>query len=118
MDLKTAITSYQFGERAKSELIICSQLAMALSGFPEPEREGGKRMLVMMMEIVRSETEFAEKSTGRGEFRKAVGLTNEAIGNVESMNLGNASLKLGEAISAVTTAAQEAWTVLEKHELL
>jgi hypothetical protein len=118
MDLRTAITSYQFGERAKSELIICSQLAMALSGFPETEREGGKRMLVMMMEIVRSETEFAEKATGRGEFRKAVGLTNEAISNVESMNLGNASLKLGEAISAVTTAAQEAWIVLEKHELL
>ena len=40
MDLPTAVKSYQFGERAKSELIMASQLCLALTGFQtgrEPE---------------------------------------------------------------------------------
>ena len=65
MDLPTAVKSYQFGERAKSELIMVSQLCLALTGFSEQERAGGRRMLLMMMESVRSELQFAAKSTGQ-----------------------------------------------------
>jgi len=50
MDLKTAILSYQFADRAKSELIVCSQLVAAVGSFPEKERAGGRRMLIMIME--------------------------------------------------------------------
>ena len=35
MDQKTAVKNYQFAERAKSELIILSQLCMALPSIPE-----------------------------------------------------------------------------------
>ncbi len=65
MDLPTAVKSYQFGERAKSELIIASQLCLALTGFAEQERDGGRRMLLMMMESIRNEIQFAAKSTGQ-----------------------------------------------------
>lgn len=118
MDLKTAVKSYQFAERAKSELIICSQLTIALAGFPEPERSGGKRMLVLLLEAVRSELEFAWKGTDISDFRRAINLLSEAISTVESDNFGAASLKMSEAISAVTTAAQGAWQVLGEHGLI
>jgi len=95
MDLPTAVKSYQFGERAKSELIIASQLCMALSGFSGQERAGGRRMLLMLMESVRSELQFAHNSTNQ-----------------------QASEKIAAAISASTTSAQQAWQVLAEHGLL
>ncbi|OPX68463.1 MAG: hypothetical protein A4E38_01778 [Methanoregulaceae archaeon PtaB.Bin108] len=118
MDLKTAVKGYQFAERAKSELIICSQLTIALAGFPEMERPGGKRMLVLILEAVRSELEFAWKGTEIADFRRSINLLSEAISMVESENYGAASIKMSESISAVTTAAQASWQVLSEHGLI
>lgn len=117
MDLGTAVKNYQFGERAKSELIVSSQLCLALTGFPENERSGGRRMLIMLMESVRSELQFAARSTGHPEFQKAINALNVAISLVESDQPDQASEKIAAAISAATTPAQEAWQVLEKHGL-
>ncbi|HOI14215.1 MAG TPA: hypothetical protein PLG75_10165, partial [Methanoculleus sp.] len=69
MDLKSAIRTYQFAERAKSELIVGSQLTTALIQFPLQEKPGGKRMLVMVLESIRSELEFAYGSTELVEFK-------------------------------------------------
>lgn len=118
MDLSTAVKSYQFGERAKSELIITSQLAIALSGFPEQERAGGKRMLVALMESVRSELQFAYNSTGQQDFMRAINALSEAISLVESNQPVEASQRIAAAISASTTPAQQAWQVLSEHGLL
>ena len=118
MDLKTAVKSYQFGERAKSELIICSQLTLALASFKDEERAGGRRMLVMMVEAARAEIEFAYHGTERTEFRKAADLVSSAISLIESDQFGAASLRISEAVSAATTAAQEAWQVLTEHGLV
>ena len=103
MDLPTAIKSYQYGDRAKSELIMVSQLCLALTGFTEQERAGGRRMLLMMMESVRSEIQFAATSTGRPEFQKAINALNEAISLTESNQPEQASQKVAAAISASTT---------------
>ena len=118
MDQKIAVKTYQFAERAKSELIICSQLTIALTGFPDPERAGAKRMLIMVLESVRAELEFAFRDTEKAEFRKATALMSEAISQVESDQYGAASMKLSESISAATTAAQGAWQVLSDNGLL
>ncbi len=118
MDLKTAVKGYQFAERAKSELIISSQLTIALAGFPDAERPGGKRMLILLLEAVRSELEFAWKGTEISDFRRAINILSESISTVESENYGAASLKMSESISAVTTAAQESWQVLEANGLI
>ncbi|MGA2917532.1 hypothetical protein [Methanoregula sp.] len=118
MDLPTAVKSYQFGERAKSELIMTSQLCLALTGFPDGEKGGGRRMLIMVMESVRSELQFAANSTGQHEFQKAIQAVNDAISLMESNQPEQASLKVAAAISASTTPAQEAWQVLSEHGLL
>jgi hypothetical protein len=118
MDLATAVKSYQFGERAKSELIIVSQLSTALTGFSETERNGGKKMLLMMMESVRTELQFALRGTGQNEFQKAINALNEAISLTESNQPEQASQKVAVAVSASTTSAQEAWQVLSEHGLL
>jgi hypothetical protein len=118
MDPSTAIKNYQFGERAKSELIVMSQLSFALDGFSEQDRAGGRKMLLMMMESVRSELMFAQKSTGHREFTRAVNALNEAISLTESGQHEQASQKIAAAISASTTPAQEAWQVLSEHGLL
>jgi hypothetical protein len=118
MDLPTAVKSYQFGERAKSELIVVSQLCQALTGFSETERAGGKRMLLLLMEQVRNELQFAARSTGQSEFSRAINVTNEAISLVESNQPVQAAEKIASAISASTTPAQVAWQVLSEHGLL
>jgi len=118
MDPATAVKSYQFGERAKSELIISSQLCLALAGFSDSERTGGKRMLLLLLESVRNELQFAVKSTGQSEFKKAIDFLSEAISLVESNQPDQASAKIAMAISASTTPAQEAWQVLEKNGLV
>lgn len=118
MDPKTAVMNYQYGERAKSELILMSQLSLALPGFSEQERVGGRKMLLMMMESVRNELAFAQKSTGHREFTKAINSLNEAISLTESNQPEEASRKIAMAISAATTPAQEAWQVLSEHGLL
>jgi len=118
MDLKTAIKTCQFAERAKSELIVGSQLTTALIQFPLQEKPGGKRMLLMVLQSIRSELEFAYGSTELVEFKKAIDHLNEAISLTESMELGAASERMSRAVSAVTTAAQAAWETLSKHELI
>jgi hypothetical protein len=118
MDPKAAVINYQFGERAKSELIIISQLCIALTGYSEQERAGAKKMLLMMMESVRTELQFAIRSTGHREFQNAVTALNTAISLVESNQPEEAAQKLANAISASTTPAQEAWQVLSEHGLL
>ena len=118
MDLSTAVKSYQFGERAKAGLIMASQLCIALTSFSAQEKSGGKRMLLMTLETIRSDLQFALRSTGQSEFQKASNFLNEAISLVESNQPEQASEKIALAISASTTSAQEAWQVLSEHGLL
>ncbi|WP_292367768.1 hypothetical protein [Methanoregula sp. UBA64] len=118
MDLPTAVKSYQFGERAKSELIIVSQLCLALTGFADTQKSGGKKMLLLLMEQVRAEILFAAHSTGDKEFERAAASLNEAISLVESEQPEKAAEKLALAISASTTPAQLAWQELSDHGLL
>ncbi|MEI8330116.1 MAG: hypothetical protein WCF90_00405 [Methanomicrobiales archaeon] len=118
MDLNTAVRSYQFGEKAKSELIMVSQSCVALTGFSETERPGGRRMLLLLMDAIRNEIQFAFKSTGLNEFSKAINALSEAISLIESNQFDEALQKVAVAISASTTPAQEAWQVLSEHELL
>ncbi len=118
MDVKAAVINYQFAERAKSELILSSQLINSLSGFAEGERPGAKKMLVLFLEGIRSETVFAAKSTGERDFQKAVDSLSLAIGGVEGNESDSAVLKIGEAVSSITTIAQNAWQVLSSHNLI
>lgn len=118
MDLPSAVKCYQFGERAKSELIMLSQFCIALPSFSEQEKAGGRRMLLLMMESARSELQFAVHSTGHPAFQKAINALSEAISLVESNQPEQASQKIGAAVSASTTPAQEAWQVLSEHGLL
>jgi len=118
MDDKTAVKEYQFGERAKSELILVSQLLMVLAEMKDRELAGGKRILLTLMEGIRTELGFAHQATGAGTFQRAINHLNEAIGLVESDQPGPATLRVADAISDATTAAQEAWQVLSAHGLL
>lgn len=118
MDLTAAIKNYQFADRAKSELIVCSQLVMALESFPEKERAGGKRMLIMIMEAVRAELQMALHSSEQSGFRKSIDFLSSAISLVESEQYGQASLRISEAVTGSTTVAQASWQVLNEHGLL
>ena len=75
-------------------------------------------MLLMQMDATRNELQFALKSTGLGEFSKAINALSEAISLTESNQFDEASQKVAVAISASTTPAQEAWQVLSEHGLL
>ncbi len=118
MDRKLAVRLYQFGERAKSELIMVSQLLMFLGGLREEERAGGKKTVLQVMDLVRSENQMAVRDTGSREFTTVGNKIGEAISLTESERYGEASVCIGDAISAATTAAMTGWETLEKDGLL
>jgi hypothetical protein len=118
MDTKEAVKAYQFGERAKSELLLLSQLLTVVSDLKEKERVGGRKILLTAMELVRTETEFAFRATNLTDFQRAVDRISEAISLAESDKLFEASQPISLAVSAATTAAQKGWQVLSDHGLL
>lgn len=118
MDKKLAVRLYQFGERAKSELIIISQLLMFMDGLPEEKRAGGKMVVLQLMDLVRSENQMAIRDTQNREFMTAAERIGEAVSLVESDKPAEAALRIGDAISAATTAAMTGWEILEKDGLL
>ncbi|MDI6718196.1 MAG: hypothetical protein QMD46_01100 [Methanomicrobiales archaeon] len=118
MDLQQAVRSYSFAERSKSELLIASKLLLALVSFSPKEKEGGRRMIISLMDAIRTEIDFAHNSTGNIEFQKAINHVNEAISLTESGQFGLAAEKVAQSISAVTTVAQAAWQVLDERGLL
>lgn len=118
MEVRDAIVRYQHAERAKSELLIGSQLITTLTDYRDEQKTGATRVAVTFLEQVRSELMLAFNATSAQEFRKAGELLSEAIGQVESDEYGAASIKIGLAVSAVTTVAQMAWHVLDEHGLI
>ena len=118
MDTKEAVKAYQFGERAKSELLLLSQLLTLVADLKDAERAGGKKVLLTAMEVIRIETEFAVRSTSLADFQRAIARISEAISLAESDQFFEASQKIGTAVSAATTAAQNGWQVLSGHGLL
>jgi len=118
MDTRAAVKNYQFAERSKSELLILSKLILAVVAFPEKEKAGGKRLLIMLMDAIRAEVDVAYNSTQVIDFKKAADILSEAISLTESSQYGLASEKIAMAVSEVTTAAQESWEVLSTHGLL
>ena len=118
MDTKEAVKAYQFGERAKSELLLLAQLLTVASDLSEGERVGGKRILLTAMEGIRTETEFAFRSTKLTDFQRTVDRLSEVISLAESNQFLEASQRIGPAVSAATTAAQKGWQVLSDHGLL
>lgn len=108
MKLADDIVRYQYAERAKSELIALSQMLMTLPDYRDAERTGAKRMLLSFMDAFRAELEISYRATGLSDFRRASEMTGQAISMTESDAWGQAGVKLGDAISAVTTVAQAA----------
>lgn len=118
MNPRDAVLRYQFGERAKSELIIVSQLLMTLPDYKNDRKTGAKRMLISLMEAVRSELNISFNATKERDFQRAIDRLNEAISQTESDQYGSAGVMIGEAVSAVTTVAQYGWQVLNEHGYL
>ena len=118
MDKKGAVSAFQYGERAKSELMIASQLITVLSGLKDAERAGGKRIVLQCLESIRMELQFAHRATENPEFQRSIDNLNLAISLVESNDLDQSVQKIGAAISNATTVAMAGWQELEKHEFI
>ncbi|NLV27740.1 MAG: hypothetical protein GXY48_11355 [Methanomicrobiales archaeon] len=118
MDKKSAVSAYQYGERAKSELIIASQLITVLSGLKDDERTGGRKIVLQCLESIRIELQFALRATNNHEFQKSIDNLNTAISLVESNDFDQAMKSIGAAVSNSTTVAMLAWQELEKHEFI
>lgn len=118
MNTKDAVQAFQYGDRAKSELLILSQLVTIAGDLPEHELAGGKRILIACMEMVRAETEFAYRATQHPDFQRVINSISEAISLAESNQFADAGHRIGASITAATTAAQRGWQVLSEHGLI
>ena len=118
MDKKLAVSAFQYGERAKSELMIASQLVTVLSGLKDAERMGGRKIVLQCLESVRMELQVALRQTGQQEFQRAIDSLGVVISLVEGNDCDGAVRQIGTAVSAATTVAQHAWQELERHEFI
>ncbi len=118
MDVRTAVISYQYGERIKSEMILASNLITVLSGLKDSEYEGGRKVVLQYLDGVRNDLSFAFHETKNHEFSKASDPLSQAVSLVESGTPDPALAMIGTAITAVTTVAQGAWQELVAHGYL
>lgn len=118
MDVRNAVLSLQYAERLKAEIISVSKMLTSLPGYPKEERPGARRMLIAIMEEVRSDATTAAQATGHHDFTKVAQSLSEVISLTESDQFGLATERAGESVSAATTVAQAAWDVLSKHGIL
>ena len=116
LDIKRAITCFQFSERIKSELIIASRLLWKIEELKGDELAGAKKLMSSFLDALLTEINIAYNVVKLQDFEKA---SMKVMGVKERIALNQyqeAAKHISEAISFVTTCGQRAAEALrEKH---
>lgn len=117
LDVKKAFIIYQNAERSKIELINLSKFINALMSFKGSEKQGAKRMLMLMTDMIIGDLKRTFSLTQEQAFDRASGLLEQANREIDEMRLGPAAETVALAISEVTTPAAGAWEPLHEKGL-
>jgi len=118
LDVKTAIICFQFGERIKSELIIAAKLSEYISGLRGDELVGGEKLISSFFNALSGEIQIAYNVLGMRNFEEANRKVMEAADRVRSHEYLEATRRISEAISFITTSGQRAMQALKENGLL
>ena len=118
MEIKEAIMAFSQSEKVKSGLIWISQTLESLRGLNEAERKGAEKVAVIFLNMLGHEIGLAQKIAAYQEWE---GLESDIEKSIIMVNSGvgdEATIHISQALSKVTSIAQQAMTFLREKELL
>jgi len=118
MDTRQAILAFSQSEKAKSALIMATQLMEIYNGLPEPEKHCAERFIRAFLGMITSEISLAKKMTPADMWTAVDKSLNTAFVMMNSGVLSEASYHITQAISAVTTIGQRSMQFLMDQKLL
>jgi len=105
-------------EKIKSGILWISQSIQLLEGIKEPERNGGERVVKILLEMVLREVSLAETLADAEEWEAARGHLERAAVMINSGVAVEALRHLTQALSQVTNIGQRSMTQLRTEGLL
>ncbi len=117
-DAKKAIICFQYTERIKSELIITANLLGEIGELQGDELAGAEKLMLSFLRALEGEIRIAHSVLGMQNFEDAGGKMKEVAERVRSREYLEATRRISEAISLVTTGGQQATEVLKEKGLL
>jgi hypothetical protein len=117
-DAREAVVCFQFSERIKSELIIASRLLGEINGLKGDELACGKKMLLSFLEALLGEINLADNILKQQNLSEAGVKVEKAMERVLSDEYSEATRRVSEAISHITTIGGRAMQILKQMGLL
>jgi len=116
--VKKAIIRFQYTERIKSELIIAANLLEEISELKNDELAGAEKLMSSFLRALQSEIRIAHSVLQMQNFKDAGDKVAKVAESVSSHEYAEATKRISEAISRVTTGGQQAIQLLEEKGLL
>lgn len=117
-EVRKAVICFQYVERIKSELIVASRLLMEIGELRGDELSGAKKLIGSFMDALLSEINIANNVVGLRNFWEArikvVGVKEKILAD----DYAEATRRVSEAISFITTSGQQAAQILKQNNLL
>lgn len=115
---RKAIICFQYTERIKSELIIAANLLAKIGELEGDELAGAEKLMLSLLRALQGEVGIAHSVLGMHNFEDASDKVAEVAERVRSREYVEATRRISEAISLVTTGGQKATEVLKEKGLL
>jgi hypothetical protein len=118
METKQAIMAFSQSEKIKSGLIWVSHSLEMLSGLPEPEKQGGEKMIKAIINMIVHEIRLAGTLVEDAPWKEIESGIEQAIVMINSGVGSDAVPQLTRALSRVTTIGHRAMAFLKEKGLL
>jgi len=118
LDAKKAMICFQYTERIKSELIIAANLLGEMGELEGDELAGAEKIMLSLLRALQGETRIAHNVLGMRNFGEAGNKVEEVAERVRSREYLEATRRISEAISLITTGGHQATEVLKEKGLL
>ncbi|MDA8138971.1 MAG: hypothetical protein M0036_09995 [Desulfobacteraceae bacterium] len=118
METRQAIISFSQSEKVKSGLIWCTQCAHILQNMPNPEMQGGLRLLQALIAMLGNEVQVARQASGDPIWLEVERHLNNARVMVDSGVGHEADFHLTHALSQVNRIGQKSMTFLVEKGLV
>jgi len=116
--VKKAIICFQYTERIKSELIIAATLLEEMGELENDELAGAEKLMLSFLRALQGELRIAHSVLQMQNFREAGDKVAEIAESVSSHKYPEATKRISEAISRITTGGQQATQLLKEKGLL
>jgi len=118
LDARKAMICFQYTERIKSELIIAANLLGEIGELNGDELAGAEKLMLSLLRALQGEVMIAHNVLGMQNFKEASDKVAEVAKKVRSHEYLEATRRISEAISLITTGGQQATEVLKEKSLL